>query len=558
MSEYFDPSTRPSKRRRINQSRVEISPPIDTKTTSRSLLKTFSEGISVISAKLFEKKSSRQPTEQDHDSTYGSKEDSIAEEDEGFDVEPRNKGIGGSRMNMSDKPKVTTEDMAKATAANRGLRGRAGQKISDTSFENGTKGAIQIDSTHEDSDATTKRTSMARSQGGGTPQQAGINFGGLGPSGAQRSQHKRDDPRNGVNLQDCPTEAQMSSRSHRKGKRKAIPFHQDEQKIERQLGFKDIQSTPESPRERKMPIPEDKASTHSPKFLRSSGHAVHHVSYSEMAEDDQIEAIKSVVLGRLATKDLACSDSLHLENQYNSLLSLLTSTVASGESNSMLLIGSRGSGKSLLVKNALAKLSTDFPEDFHTVRLNGFVQTDDRLALREIWRQLGHEMQVPDEETSDTFSYADTMASLLGLLSHPDELQDTSLMQVDSAEGRTTTKSVIFVLDEFDLFTFHPRQTLLYNLFDIAQARKAPIAVIGCSARMDVVDCLEKRVKSRFSHRWLHIPAIKSLAGWEELLRDVLVVEVDEKLILTGKVKNEEELLQRRRWNDFVRVGESP
>jgi origin recognition complex subunit 4 len=31
------------------------------------------------------------------------------------------------------------------------------------------------------------------------------------------------------------------------------------------------------------------------------------------------------------------------------------------------------------------------------VRLNGFIHTDDKLALKEIWRQLGKEMQIEDE-----------------------------------------------------------------------------------------------------------------------------------------------------------------
>lgn len=35
--------------------------------------------------------------------------------------------------------------------------------------------------------------------------------------------------------------------------------------------------------------------------------------------------------------------------------------------------------------------------NFHVVRLNGFVHTDDKLALREIWRQLGREMEVDDD-----------------------------------------------------------------------------------------------------------------------------------------------------------------
>ena len=87
---------------------------------------------------------------------------------------------------------------------------------------------------------------------------------------------------------------------------------------------------------------------------------------------------------------------------------------------------------------------------------------------------------------TQTSNYADTMASLLALLSHPSE--------ITAAEEGVTSKSVVFVIDEFDLFATHARQTLLYNLFDIAQARKAPIAVLGLTTRIDVVESLEKRV----------------------------------------------------------------
>jgi origin recognition complex subunit 4 len=34
------------------------------------------------------------------------------------------------------------------------------------------------------------------------------------------------------------------------------------------------------------------------------------------------------------------------------------------------------------------------------VRLNGFIHTDDKLALKEIWRQLGREMDIEEEVTS--------------------------------------------------------------------------------------------------------------------------------------------------------------
>jgi hypothetical protein len=42
-------------------------------------------------------------------------------------------------------------------------------------------------------------------------------------------------------------------------------------------------------------------------------------------------------------------------------------------------------------------MSRRHQDQFHVVRLNGFIHTDDKLALREIWRQLGREMEVEDE-----------------------------------------------------------------------------------------------------------------------------------------------------------------
>jgi len=83
-------------------------------------------------------------------------------------------------------------------------------------------------------------------------------------------------------------------------------------------------------------------------------------------------------------------------------------------------------------------------------------------------------------------------------------------------------------LDEFDLFASHPRQTLLYNLFDIAQARKAPIAVLGITTKIDVVERLEKRVKSRFSHRYVHLPLPRSLAAYWEICRQGLLADKKE------------------------------
>ncbi|KHN97047.1 Zinc finger, FYVE/PHD-type [Metarhizium album ARSEF 1941] len=226
------------------------------------------------------------------------------------------------------------------------------------------------------------------------------------------------------------------------------------------------------------------------------------------------------------------------EESHEKARQLVEQTIVAGEGNSMLIIGPRGCGKTTvrdeneseqgrpssytndgnakLVENIMVDLSKEHRHEFHVVRLNGFIHTDDKLALKEIWRQLGKEMEVEDDLLNRT-NYADTMASLLALLSHPSEIMGT--------EENLTSRSVVFIIDEFDMFAAHPRQTLLYNLFDIAQSRKAPIAVLGCTTRLDVVDMLEKRVKSRFSHRYVYLAPPKSLPAFWQICRQGLMID---------------------------------
>ncbi|TQW00775.1 hypothetical protein V2A60_001818 [Cordyceps javanica] len=229
--------------------------------------------------------------------------------------------------------------------------------------------------------------------------------------------------------------------------------------------------------------------------------------------DQHLSAMQRVLLDRCAGRRRI--RMFGQDEASDKVRQLIEQTVLAGEGNSMLLIGPRGSGKTTLVENTVSDLSQEYRQDFHVVRLNGFIHTDDKLALREIWRQLGKQMQVEDDLLNRS-NYADTMASLLALLSHPSEI-------LGQDEG-VTSQAVVFVIDEFDMFATHPRQTLLYNLFDIAQSRKAPIAVLGCTTRMDVVEMLEKRVKSRFSHRYVYLSLARNLPAYWQICRQGLML----------------------------------
>lgn len=242
-----------------------------------------------------------------------------------------------------------------------------------------------------------------------------------------------------------------------------------------------------------------------------------------------LQAVQSAILDQL--QERTHTPFVGLSSEYDKLASVVDQTIVAGESNSILIIGARGTGKSAVLNSILDAQYATNPDLFHVVRLNGFIHTDDKIALRDIWRQLGKEADA--EQDSAAQNAADTLTTLLALLSHPEEL-GRSADQVN--------KSVIFVLEEFDLFTTHPRQTLLYNLFDIAQSRKAPIAVIGTTTRFDVVEQLEKRVKSRFSHRYVHLSSAANLSAFREMCQNALTPFAAEGVSKEG----------RRVWKEIV------
>ncbi|XP_058404901.1 origin recognition complex subunit 4 isoform X4 [Diceros bicornis minor] len=207
-----------------------------------------------------------------------------------------------------------------------------------------------------------------------------------------------------------------------------------------------------------------------------------------------------------------CHQSPHsnlfgVQVQYKHLIELLKRTAIHGESNSVLIIGPRGSGKTmvkavdfwcffaLLINRALKELMEveEVSENILQVHLNGLLQINDKIALKEITRQLNLENVVGDKVFG---SFAENLSFLLEALQKGD---------------RTSSCPVIFVLDEFDLFAHHKNQTLLYNLFDISQSAQTPIAVIGLTCRLclledrSVREVLQKHFNVSKNLRSLHV-----------------------------------------------------
>ena len=176
-----------------------------------------------------------------------------------------------------------------------------------------------------------------------------------------------------------------------------------------------------------------------------------------------------------------------------------------------MVLGPQGVGKTALVRETLrqAAATLDWTETAVVVQLSGLVQTEDRVTLRDISKQLNLDNTIGDKVFG---SYAEHLSFLIA-----------SLKTGDTA----TSKPIVFVLDEFESFCSHKNQILLYNLFDVAQSRAVPICVVGLSSQIDVMDKLEKRVKSRFSHRHILLWPVKDANAYLNLALSILTLDTE-------------------------------
>lgn len=188
---------------------------------------------------------------------------------------------------------------------------------------------------------------------------------------------------------------------------------------------------------------------------------------------------------------------------FHQLYDLLLNTVENGEGNSVLLVGPRGSGKTSLMNYTMNRINIDCENKFILIYLSGYVCVDDQQALKEIAKHLCPDKELPDLNIN---SFSSTMTFLLETLN----------------SGDSERQSIIFVLDEFDLFTQHHNQHLLYNLFDLSQSKSTPIAVVGLTCRQDIMELMEKRVKSRFSHRQFFMYGPSTFDEYNEIVIEIL------------------------------------
>ncbi|CAI4054135.1 origin recognition complex subunit 4 SKDI_16G4160 [Saccharomyces kudriavzevii IFO 1802] len=213
---------------------------------------------------------------------------------------------------------------------------------------------------------------------------------------------------------------------------------------------------------------------------------------------------------------------------------IIKQSVIQKESHSVILVGPRQSYKTYLLDYELSLLQQFYNEQFITIRLNGFIHSE-QTAINGIATQLEQQLQKihgkeeridgASLETISSGSLTEVFEKILLLL---DSAAKTGAEDRGDVDGSSTTKiTVVFIFDEIDTFAGPVRQTLLYNLFDMVEHARVPVCIFGCTTKLNMLEYLEKRVKSRFSQRVIHMPQIRDLDDMIDAVRSLLSVHPD-------------------------------
>ncbi|CAH0514244.1 unnamed protein product [Peronospora belbahrii] len=198
-----------------------------------------------------------------------------------------------------------------------------------------------------------------------------------------------------------------------------------------------------------------------------------------MPSEEEIRSVRCALRLRLTNKDV----------QVTQLERLFERTVQFGENQSGFLLGSVGSYRHSIVACAMSNLRATYG-DFTVVYLNGVILQNELEAFKELTAQLTRATAVK----------------------HPYCFVDRRCL------------TGIYAFEHFVQEKSNNKQMLLYNLLDWLQATDIKMGVLGITDNYNVVDNLEKRVRSRFSNFQIVVER-PSFAKIRQYLVDLLSVD---------------------------------
>lgn len=222
---------------------------------------------------------------------------------------------------------------------------------------------------------------------------------------------------------------------------------------------------------------------------------------------------------------------------------VLTMGPDGAENNSVLLLGEAGSGKTHVVEWCIKELLLAEPATV-VLRAKGSAYATDVECLRHLATQMTDRLESVPHANASFKAGMDWIKSVF----------KGSFKQA---------RAMVMVLDQFEHFCSRARQTLLYNLFDIAQEAGVHLSVISMSEKMDVMDSLEKRIRSRFSMRHLHTFLPTTMDGLVQVLMAQLKVPAQCPLKanfvnLFSKYVEDSLFAKRDEWKPHIELGRAP
>ncbi|CAE7201426.1 orc4 [Symbiodinium natans] len=189
-----------------------------------------------------------------------------------------------------------------------------------------------------------------------------------------------------------------------------------------------------------------------------------------------------------------CEEVLQVMKQ---VLGLGGTGSANAESKSLLLLGESSSGKTQAVDWCLQRLKEE-RSNVVALRASGGAYNSNMECLRHLASQVAvHCLTTPP--TSCLEGSMEWFRNLLKVSFNHDS-------------------AVVIILDQFEKFCAFARQTLLYNLFNLAQEMSIRLCIIGISSQFDVVSKLEKRIHSRFQMHCIYATLPRTPAELLEML----------------------------------------
>jgi len=216
----------------------------------------------------------------------------------------------------------------------------------------------------------------------------------------------------------------------------------------------------------------------------------------------------------------------------------------SAESKSLLLLGEPGSGKTQAVDYCLNKLKEE-NKNIITLRARGDFYHSNIECLRHLGQQIAAQLMTNPQNGS----FEGSMEWFRCILK----------------ESFHRESAVVIVLDRFEHFCAMARQTLLYNLFNLAQDLSVRLCIVGVSEKFDVTCQLEKRILSRFSMEYLFAFLPKNARELTQILECKLKLPEDAEKVLDSSFvfdfnQRISEALEARipQWTEDIELGRKP